>query len=273
MKKIKLKELIIEEAKKKNLHFNQMLMAVAYERAITRLVQNKNLSDSVIFKGGVVMRVVYGSDRFTKDLDASYEKISEENLKAEVSKSLTMNLEDQFEFMIGTWSSITDEQDYEGLRYSVDFKFEGSTIQALQFDFTVSEFTGSGVKIALDSEIYAIDVTAKVYSPEMILAEKIQTVVARGSSNTRAKDFYDINLLLRGSIDDGRFKTLVDRVFKVRETRQPKSFSELSGLDTKNLENSWLGYKSKLNGLEFKDVWLEFVSNLETLDQKLSKSQ
>ena len=93
-------------------------------------------------------------------------------------------------------------------------------------------------------------------------------MIARGDNNTRSKDIYDINLLLRGSLDNESLRKLINKVFKVRETIIPKSFAELSNLNTQILEVSWQGYKTKFNGLEFKALWTEFAQSLETIDKK-----
>ena len=266
MKKEKLRELIIKEAEKKGLHFNQVLMIVAYERAIARLVQNESLSESVIFKGGVVMRMAYGSNRFTKDLDASFEGIAEEEMKREVIGALRTDLDDCFEFELGEWSEITSEKNYSGHRYTSTFKFCGSSIQTLQFDFTISEFIGSGINKKLDGLMFDGVVSANIYSPEMILAEKIQTIVVRGGDNTRAKDIYDINFLLQSPIDRKLFKTLVNKVFKIRQTEIPESFTNLLQIPTDSLEKSWSKYRDKLRGAEFVNIWEEFSKSLEKID-------
>ena len=40
------------------------------------------------------------------------------------------------------------------------------------------------------------DLSWKVYPPETILAEKLHTLVARGSENSRSKDIYDVYIFL-----------------------------------------------------------------------------
>ena len=63
---------IKKQAEEQGIHYNQMLTIIAYERAMVRLLQNKKLYNSFIFKGGIIMRIAYESDRYTSDLDASF---------------------------------------------------------------------------------------------------------------------------------------------------------------------------------------------------------
>ncbi len=56
------------------------------------------------------------------------------------------------------------------------------------------------------------------YSLEMVLAEKIVTAIARGSANTRWRDFVDIHELVRRHDIDGR--TLRESVLRVAKHRE-----------------------------------------------------
>lgn len=105
------------QAEISGINYNQLLTIVAYERAMVRLVTDSKLQESIIFKGGMIMRTVYGSSRFTQDLDASFEGISSDDLKSSVENSLKVDLEDGFSFKKGSWSDITESKEYSGLRF------------------------------------------------------------------------------------------------------------------------------------------------------------
>ena len=63
------------------------------------------------------------------------------------------------------------------------------------------------------------------YNLETILAEKLQTVLARGLLNTRMRDFYDIRTLLliyEEEIDENVLKDAFEATCKKRETENLK---------------------------------------------------
>ena len=106
-----------------------------------RLAQSDILHEALTYKDGLVMKIFYKSSRFTKDLDASFKKISTENLKAQVEDSLSINLDDGFKFKSERWSTINESSEYQGLRYSFEFSFLEKNSQFLQVDFTNSKRT------------------------------------------------------------------------------------------------------------------------------------
>ena len=234
--KQRLIENIKKIAKEDELHFNQILSIIAYERAILRLAQSEILHEALTYKGGLIMRLVYQSSRFTKDLDASFTKISTEKLKTQVEESLSKDLDDGFEFKNGKWSVVNESSEYQGLRYSFEFSFLEKTSQFLQVDFTNSQLKKDFVLHTIKNTEKEI----KIYPKELIMSEKLQTLVKRGSLNTRAKDVYDINFLFDRSFDFDEFKEYLYLIFKTREIIKPESFYEFAKeMDTTYLEQSW----------------------------------
>lgn len=187
------------------LHFNQVLAIFAYERVIIRLAQSELLHESLIYKGGLVMRLVYNSSRFTKDLDASFTKISTEKLKFLVEGSLSEDLDDGFKFKSGRWSVINETNEYHGVRYSFEFSFLERTSQSLQIDFTHSELQTNFKLHPLEN----LKVSVKIYAKELIISEKLQTLVKRENLNTRAKDIYDINFLFESGFKPKELKDFI----------------------------------------------------------------
>ncbi len=181
---------------------------------------------------------------------------------------MSVDLEDGFSFSSGKWSKITDHKEYSGLRYSTEFYFNKSNIQAIQLDFTVSEVSDSFVKKNVKLTFDNGKIACNVYSIEQILSEKLHALVDRGEDSTRSKDLYDINLLLKQKVNPARLKKRIDVVFKARETEVPKNFSSFfDNVSKKKLENSWSRVRRHLpDETKFEDVISEFDKNMKILD-------
>ena len=201
-----------------------------------------------------------------------FENISYTKLKQEVEKFLSMDLRDHFIFKNGKWEDISESKDYKGLRFIADFYFSGSKIRPIQIDFTLSEVKNNFLKRKFKTNIFRGEFSAKIYSPEMIIAEKLQTIIWRGEKNTRARDIYDINFLMRNNIKKLPFKESMNRIFKARNTKIPDSFFKfISKKDTKKLEESWTKYERNLDEYSFDKIWKQFKKNLHTIDSLLNK--
>lgn len=274
MKVHEIKEKIKTESKKLGLHFNQVLAMLAYERVIVRLLSIKELQEHLIFKGGMVMRVVYGSDRYTTDLDMSFEKVSIEKMQKDVEEALSAPLEDGFTFEVVGWSEITLQKDYPGIRLQTEFFFQKVKIQSMQLDFTISEMPDSFVQKNITLNLEHGKVLCNVYSTEQILSEKIEALVSKGSASTRSKDVYDINLLMSDKVNFKRLGKKLEQVFQVRKTERPKEFSKFfEQLDLTDLRMSWNRHKKyTLSQSNFDDIFNVFLKNMADLDSVLSQT-
>ena len=97
--------------------------------------------------------------------------------------------------MIKRISEIMDEAEYPGIRVSMETKFDGVRIP-LKIDISTGDaITPREVRyrFKLMLEERSIDIWA--YNLETVLAEKLETVVSRATTNTRMRDFYDLHML------------------------------------------------------------------------------
>ena len=104
------------------------------------------------------------------------------------------------------------------------------------------------------------EVNVAAYSLETVVAEKFQTMIDRGTINSRMKDFLDVYTILRnGKVDSGLLKEAVAEVFENRGTNaDPDSvvFSEGFAQDPMRL-TMWKAYLKKIkykDELPFEDV-------------------
>ena len=109
------------------------------------------------------------------------------------------------------------------------------------------------------------------YTPETVLAEKIETILVRGLLNTRLRDYYDLYILQNCSLHIN-YKVLYEAVRATcRKRGSDPVLSEYSGI-LKELEKSstmqelWVNYQRKNSyaaGISWKEV-LQSVSDLCT---------
>ena len=90
------------------------------------------------------------------------------------------------------------------------------------------------------------------YNLETILAEKLQTVLARGVLNTRMRDFYDIRTLLsiyEEEIDENVLKAAFEATCKKRETENLKAEGTqiITAIEEDvQLHNLWKSYEKNI---------------------------
>ena len=101
------------------------------------------------------------------------------------------------------------------------------------------------------------------YNLETMLAEKLETVVARATLNTRMRDFYDIHILWSekaGMINVDTLRSALINVARKRETKElfeniNEILDDISQSDY--LQSNWNNYKKSnyyVGDLEWQDV-------------------
>ena len=85
------------------------------------------------------------------------------------------------------------------------------------------------------------------YPKEFIFAEKLETIVFRGASNTRMKDFHDLYSLIRlGALDDFLIEKAIQVVFHHRKTSLNKLPIAFDWTASEALSKNWNLYRKKL---------------------------
>ena len=101
------------------------------------------------------------------------------------------------------------------------------------------------------------------YNMETMLAEKLETVIARSTLNTRMRDFYDIHVLWSEKVEMINIDTLRNALIKVARKRETielfeninEILDEISQSDY--LRNNWKNYKKSnhyVGDLEWQDA-------------------
>lgn len=185
-------------AKQNNADARTLMRIYMMERFLERLAQSE-YRDNFIIKGGILVTAMIGvAHRSTMDIDTSMKNL---NLSAEdalrvVNRVKDIDLDDGVSFDVKDVSNIMDEMEYPGIRVTMNANV-GRLIMPLKIDISTGDvITPRAIEFNYDLLLEDRSISLWSYNLETILAEKLQTVLARGILNTRMRDFYDIRMLL-----------------------------------------------------------------------------
>ena len=185
-------------AKQNNADARTLMRIYMMERFLERLAQSE-YRDNFIIKGGILVTAMIGvAHRSTMDIDTSMKNL---NLSAEdalrvVNQVKDIDLDDGVSFEVKDVSNIMDEMEYPGIRVTMNANV-GRLITPLKIDISTGDMiTPRAIEFNYDLLLEDRSISLWSYNLETILAEKLQTVLARGILNTRMRDFYDIRMLL-----------------------------------------------------------------------------
>jgi len=115
-------------------------------------------------------------------------------------------------------------------------------------------------------------IQVKAYNLATILAEKIESILARNVANTRARDYYDVYILLTTRASDINKAELLQAINRKAEERGTTTYIEQSGKyladirESRDLLALWNAYSGKYPYAE--DI--EFSSIMDCLDELLA---
>lgn len=218
---MQLKARIKARAKQANVSPQLMMQNYMLERLMERISLSA-WKDSIVIKGGMLISSLIGVDkRSTKDLDATVRgfPLTHENAERAFRQIIAVEVVDDIDFEFVRTEDIREGDDYPGIRVFLKANYEPMSVP-LSVDVTTGDrITPAAIeysyKLLFDDR--SIDVMA--YPLETVLAEKLETVVARGIANTRPRDYYDIVVLWRMRRSDIDPATLNDALAATSEKR------------------------------------------------------
>ena len=250
-----LKDLIRNLSKEKSADAQILMRNYMMERFLERISLSE-YRDNFILKGGMLVAAMVGLDtRSTMDLDATVKGINVEttDIKNLIASIITVPIEDGVIFRLKSISEIMDETEYPGIRVSMTTTFDG-VVTPLKIDISTGDaITPREVRyrFKLMLEERAIDIWA--YNLETVLAEKLETIITRTTTNSRMRDFYDIYILkkLHGkSLNPDVFRDALLATAHKRETEKyltdaKEVFQEVK--DSRVMQNLWTAYRKKFS--------------------------
>ena len=167
------------------------------ERFLARVAQSK-YQNNFILKGGMLISAIVGEDaRSTMDIDTTVQSLplTNEDIQRIINEIASIDLGDNLIFTLSKTETIRDDFDYPGVRVTLKVIFE-KLKETVNIDIsTGDEITPSAVQFTYPMMFEQEKIKVWSYNLETLLAEKLQTVLARSVANTRMRDFYDIYIL------------------------------------------------------------------------------
>lgn len=273
-----LKDLIRNLSREKSADAQILMRNYMMERFLERISLSE-YRDKFILKGGMLVAAMVGLDaRSTMDLDATIKgaNVNVEDIENLISSIVTVPIDDGVKFQLKSISEIMDEAEYPGIRVSMSTTFDG-VVTPLKIDISTGDaITPREVRYSfkLMLEDRSIDIWA--YNLETVLAEKLETIITRTTTNTRMRDFYDIYILeqLHGTtlnpkiLHDALLATAHKRGSEKYLNQAEEVFDEVENDSV--MQKLWEAYRKKVSyasDLEW-DVIMKVIRRLYVLCEK-----
>ncbi len=253
MTSMRMKALIRNIAKEKNINSGIVLRNYMLERLLERISKSK-YKDNFVLKGGMLVASIVGIDsRATIDLDATLRHfpLSKEKLEKAFEDILKIEIDDGITIKLLNIVEIREDAEYHGFRLSLVGMVDESKIP-LKVDITTGDkITPDAIKYSFKLLLEDRNIEVLAYNLETVLAEKVESIISRGVANTRMRDFYDIYILtkLQGeNINSSLFKEALAATSKNRGSENQISNAENILIDiseSEKLKSLWKNYITK----------------------------
>ena len=167
------------------------------ERFLERVALSQ-YRNNFILKGGMLVAAVVGLEtRATMDIDTTVKSLplTMENARKVVEDIIQIDVPDGMSFAITKVSDIMEGHDYPGSRFMLEASLE-KLRQTIKIDISTGDvITPQAVEYSYKLMFDDRSISIWTYNLETLLGEKLETIMARETANTRMRDFYDIHIL------------------------------------------------------------------------------
>lgn len=224
------------------------------ERFLARLCQSKYKTNFVL-KGGTLLARYIPIGRETKDLDFLVQRLANtgEFFNGVFDQICGIHLEDGFTFeKVKVGQLLHPHMNYTGIEVLLLAKMGGPETH-IQIDLGFGDVVDAidyPLELTATSKgpIFESKIQVRSYPKEFIFAEKLETVVYRGSGNTRMKDFHDLYSLvsLEGALDPVYVDKVVAMVFNHRQAPLAQLPLYLDAASMEILQPLWQDYQRRV---------------------------
>jgi hypothetical protein len=215
-----------EFARNRGEEFQLVLTRYAIERFLYRLSVSPH-GDGLVLKGAMLFQLwAVEPHRATKDGDLLGTGTSSVERLADIVKAVCAAgvAEDGLDFDPAAVSAsrIKEDQEYEGVRVTCPVRL-GQARVTLQVDVGFGDaITPAPSRVSYPTILDFPPPVLKAYPKETVVAEKFQTMVALGMTNSRMKDFFDLWVLSRDfAFDRATLTKAMAATFRRRRSLPP----------------------------------------------------
>lgn len=266
-----LKAVVKNTENKLGLPSNTLLNYYMMERFLCRISKSE-YADNFVIKGGFLISSLIGIDmRSTMDVDATLKGVAlnSNTIRDIIESILRIDMQDRIAWEIEKITSIHEDGAYEDFRITLIAHFFNMRVP-VKLDITTGDVIIPGEIDYSYSLLFGEEkLLIKAYPIFTILAEKIESILARNVSNTRARDFYDVYILFKKNPDLNR-KQLKEALYKKAQERKTMMYLEEKGKyftdisKSKELQEIWENYRKK-NSYVGNIAWEELIETLNEL--------
>ena len=246
------------------------------ERFLERMSLSK-YSGNLILKGGLLVASMVGlENRATMDIDTTMRNynLSAESARKMAEDIIAVPLDDGIQFVVKGIESIMDEAEYPGIRFKLEAVLD-TMKTPLKMDISTDDVITPGeVNYEYKLMFEERSISLRAYNLETVLAEKMETIISRGTLNTRMRDYYDLMILNIIKSDTINYADLANALEAT--SRKRNSYELLSGSkrileqikSDAGLMEQWGIYQHKYDyAADY--AWVDVVKNVERLFEKL----
>ncbi len=221
------------------------------ERFLARIAHS-DYRNNFILKGGMLVPAIVGVEaRATMDIDTTVRMmpLTKDRAAEVITEIMQIDLGDSVSYEIQKIEDIMEEHDYSGVRFTVTVTLEKMR-DTIKIDIsTGDEITPSAIEFSYPMMFDDEKLFIWSYNLETMLAEKLETVIARSTLNTRMRDFYDIHILWSEKSDIMNTETLRRAIINVARKRGTLNlFDNIEEIlrdieESEYLRSNWDNYK------------------------------
>ena len=272
--KIKIKT----KAHENHLEPQDIMQMYFFERLLYRIGISK-YKYNFILKGGLLLSAIFGDERrTTQDMDTMLKGIplDAKTLEKIIKEIISIDGKDGITFEIVNIKDIRLIDKYGGLKVKL-IGYKEHLRVPLSIDVTVGDpITPKELNFKYKCMFDSSYINIMTFNKETIIAEKFETFITDNIMNTRAKDFYDLYILLTRFYNEINKNDLVQAIKNTFERRESKFDINIivSNFDLiKNSERLKTNFnKYKLKKIYVRDISYEDVMNaIEIIIKLLQK--
>ena len=177
---------------------SQVMIANFFMERLLERISISKYRHNFILKGGMLVASLVGQHmRTTMDIDTTLKNIelTVKSAKSIIDDVISLPLDDGVSFSITDARDIMDDSEYGGVRLRLLAVLDGMRtylkVDISTGDIITPEEITYRYKLMFDDKYISI----KAYNIETVLAEKLETVLSRGTANSRLRDYYDLYVL------------------------------------------------------------------------------
>ena len=261
--KIKIKT----KAHENHLEPQDIMQMYFFERLLYRIGISK-YKYNFILKGGLLLSAIFGDERrTTQDMDTMLKGIPLEAkiLEKIIKEIISIDGKDGITFEIVSIKDIRLIDKYGGLKVKL-IGYKEHLRVPLAIDVTVGDpITPKELNFKYKCMFNDSYINILAFNKETIIAEKFETFITDNIMNTRAKDFYDLYILLTRFYNDINKDDLVKAIKNTFERRESKFDINMiiSSFDLiKNSER----LKNNFNRYKLKKIYVKDISYEDVMD-------